>query len=55
MKKMWSDPTLKSIAKDFFRQGKDPKTSLPQYDDIFKGNPDIKYGRFTEDWEFTAS
>lgn len=49
---MWSDPTIKLLIKDYFKQGEDPETAVEQYDDIFKGNPDIQYGRFTEDWEF---
>jgi hypothetical protein len=54
IKRIWSDPTLKLIAKDFFRQGEDPETVMSDYDDVFKGNPEVQYGQFKEDWEFTA-
>lgn len=55
VKKMWSDPTLKLLSKDYFKQAEDPETAMAQFDDIFKGNPEIQYGRFEEDWEFTAA
>ncbi|OBT70789.1 hypothetical protein VF21_10091 [Pseudogymnoascus sp. 05NY08] len=54
VKKMWSDPTLKLLSKDYFKQAEDPETAMAQFDDIFKGNPEIQYGKFEEDWEFTA-
>jgi hypothetical protein len=54
MKKMWSDPTIKLVIKDYYKQAKDPETTIAKYDDIFKGKPDVQYGRFEEDWEFTA-
>ena len=49
---MWNDPALKLLGKDYFKQSKDPKTAISQYDDLFKGHPDIKYELFSEDWEF---
>jgi hypothetical protein len=52
---MWSDPTLKLLSKDYFKQAEDPETAMVQFDDIFKGNPEIQYSRFEEDWEFTAA
>ncbi|KAH7384728.1 glutamine amidotransferase subunit pdxT [Cadophora sp. MPI-SDFR-AT-0126] len=52
MKTMWSDPTLRSLGKDYFKQAENPETAIGKYDDIFKGNSDIKYGRFEEDWGF---
>ncbi|KAH7313204.1 glutamine amidotransferase subunit pdxT [Rhexocercosporidium sp. MPI-PUGE-AT-0058] len=52
MKTMWSDPTLMKLSKDYFRQAENPETAIPHYDDIFKSNPDIQYGRFEEDWKF---
>jgi hypothetical protein len=52
---MWSDPTLKLLSKDYFKQAEDPETAMVRYDDVFKGNPEIQYGRFEEDWEFTAA
>ncbi|KIM97469.1 hypothetical protein OIDMADRAFT_169286 [Oidiodendron maius Zn] len=55
MKKMWNDPTLKLLGKDYLKQGEDPETVIPQYDNIFKGNPDIKYELFDENWEFTGA
>ncbi|KFY47725.1 hypothetical protein V496_10480 [Pseudogymnoascus sp. VKM F-4515 (FW-2607)] len=53
-KKMWSDPTLKLLGKDYFKQAEDPETAIIRYDDVFKGNPEILFGRFEEDWEFTV-
>jgi hypothetical protein len=55
MKKMWNDPTLKLLGKDYLKQGEDPETVIPQYDNIFKGNPDVKYELFDENWEFTGA
>jgi hypothetical protein len=55
MKKMWNDPILKLLAKDYFKQHEDPETAISQYDDLFKGNPDVKYEFFAEDWEFTGA
>ena len=52
---MWNDPLLKTLAKDYFRQAEDPETTVAKYDDIFKDNPEIQYGKFGEDWEFTAT
>ena len=54
MKKMWGDPFFKALAKDYFRQAEDPETTVEKYDDKFKGNPEIQYGRFDGDWEFTT-
>jgi hypothetical protein len=54
MKKMWSDPTLRALGKDYFEQAKNPETLLEKYNDIFKGNPDVEYGLFEEDWEFKS-
>lgn len=51
-KKMWSDPKMKEIISDYFRQAEDPRTHIEKYENIFAGNPDIEYGRFEEDWEF---
>lgn len=49
---MWRDPAIKTLAKDYFRQAKDPETTVEKYDDKFKGNLDIQYDMFEEDWEF---
>ena len=49
---MWSEPTLKALGNDYFKQVKNADTLLPQYDDIFKGNEDVKYGHFDEGWVF---
>lgn len=54
MKKMWSDPSMKEIQRDYFRQAENPETRIEKYDDKFKGNPEIVYGSFDEDWEFPA-
>ncbi|KLJ09005.1 hypothetical protein EMPG_15567 [Blastomyces silverae] len=53
MKTMWSDPTLKLMISDYFRQAENPESIIPKYEDIFRTeHPDIEYGGFTEDWEF---
>jgi glutathione S-transferase len=52
IQKMWADPVLKRLGKDYFKQAEDPETVIPKYDDVYKGNPDITYGRFEEDWDF---
>lgn len=52
LKRMWEEPTLKALGKDYFKQVADPETSLPQYDDVFKGNSDVQFGLFDEDWAF---
>jgi hypothetical protein len=52
MKKMWNEPVLKALAKNYFRQAERPETVVQKYDDIFKGNPEITFERFEEDWEF---
>lgn len=52
METVWRDPKLKAIGKDYFAQAEDPATKVDHYDDIFGGNPDVKYGFFQEDWEF---
>lgn len=54
MKKMWSDPAMKDIQKDYFRRAERPETLTEKYEDIFKGDPEIHYGRFDEDWEFSV-
>lgn len=51
---MWSDQVFKALARDYFRQAEDPETTVAKYDDKLKGNPEIQYGRFEEDWEFTT-
>lgn len=54
MRTMWKTPALKVAAHGYFRQAERPETLQEVYEDIFKGNPDIKYGQFEEDWEFPA-
>lgn len=49
---MWNDPAIKLVISVYFRQAEDPETSMPKYEDVFKGLADVKYGVFTEDWEF---
>lgn len=49
---MWKDPKLKALGKDYLAQAEDPATKVDHYDDIFNGNPTVKYSSFTEDWEF---
>ena len=49
MKKMWRDPVVKTLAKDYSHQAEDPETTVEKRDDKFKGNLDIQYGKFEED------
>ena len=48
---MWSDPVFKRLGNEYFRQAEMAETRV-KYDDIFKGNEDVKYGKFSEEWEF---
>lgn len=34
---MWRDPVLKGLGKRMFSQARDPRTVVPEYDDIFPG------------------
>jgi len=52
---MWSDPTLKKMVRDYFRQFERPETRIEKYDNKFKENTQIVFGSFDEDWEFPAS
>lgn len=54
MRKMWNDPVLKALGRDYFRQAERPETLIEKYEDIFKGNERIRFGRFEEEWEFPA-
>ncbi|KAK2738938.1 hypothetical protein FQN57_006732 [Myotisia sp. PD_48] len=54
MKLMWSDSKIKEIIHGFVLQRQRPETTIKNYDDIFAGNPDVQFGWFDEDWEFTA-
>lgn len=49
---MWKNPKMKSLARGYFRQADRPETLIEKYDDIFKGNEKVKFGRFEENWEF---
>lgn len=51
---MWSDPKVKETIHDYFLQSERPETTVAKYEDIFKGNPEVQYSYFPEDWEFTA-
>jgi len=51
---MWSDPALKEICRDYFRQAERPETRIAKYDETFKDNPEVEFGTFNEDWEFPA-
>ncbi|KAK2812837.1 hypothetical protein FQN50_001166 [Emmonsiellopsis sp. PD_5] len=54
MKTMWTDPRIKAVISDYFRQVEDPKSAIPKYENVFKdSHPDVQYGTFTEDWEFS--
>lgn len=54
MKRMWSHPKIKEIVHGYYLQKDRSETTISHYDDIFKGNPDIQFGWFPEDWEFSA-
>ncbi|KAE8154575.1 hypothetical protein BDV25DRAFT_135745 [Aspergillus avenaceus] len=51
---MWDDPTMRRLAHNYYRQAKNPATSIEHYDNIFPGRDDIHYGTFPEDWRFTV-
>ncbi|KAM0806541.1 hypothetical protein AB5N19_06877 [Seiridium cardinale] len=53
MSKMWNHPVMQARAADYFKQAMDPKTQVDKYEDVFKGNPDVKFGSFEEDWNFS--
>ncbi|KAI1097417.1 putative glutathione S transferase [Jackrogersella minutella] len=52
MAKMWNDPVMKQQAREYFKQAQSPSTMVEKYENIFKGNPDVEYSRFSEDWIF---
>ncbi|KAF2494085.1 putative glutathione S transferase [Lophium mytilinum] len=51
-RKMWSDPQLKKVGKDYFQQAENPRSKIDRYDDLFKGVEGITYGKFDEEWTF---
>ncbi|KAI1077109.1 hypothetical protein F5B20DRAFT_593141 [Whalleya microplaca] len=53
--KMWEHPVMKAQGREYFRQAREPWTRAEKYEDIFRGNPDVEYSQFTEDWTFDAS
>ncbi|KAI1387799.1 putative glutathione S transferase [Hypoxylon trugodes] len=55
MAKMWSDPVVKKQIQEYSKQAQNPLTRIEKYEDIFKGNPNVKYSQFTEDWSFEPS
>ncbi|RWA06575.1 hypothetical protein EKO27_g8540, partial [Xylaria grammica] len=52
---MWNDPVMKSQAKEYFRQARDPQTLMAPYDEVFRDVPDVTSGAFAEDWLFDES
>jgi len=52
MEQMWNDPVMKKFMEDALKQAEDPESVVEKYDDVFKGNSDIKFGKVAEDWEF---
>ncbi|KAL1957972.1 hypothetical protein VTO42DRAFT_5364 [Malbranchea cinnamomea] len=52
MKTMWSDPRVKEEGHRYFREAERRETCFSAHENLFKDNPDIEYGQFTEDWEF---
>ncbi|KAI2610582.1 hypothetical protein GGR54DRAFT_643411 [Hypoxylon sp. NC1633] len=55
MATMWNDPVMRLEAKEYSRQAQDPSTELAKYEDIYRGNSDVEYGRFSMDWTFDAT
>jgi hypothetical protein len=53
MAKIWNDPVFKGLAHRYHEQAKDPETRIEHYDDVFRGQDDIQYGQFPEDWKFS--
>lgn len=49
---MWNDPFLKALGDDYYRQAENSASYVKQYEDIYKGNPDVKFGRIQRDWKF---
>lgn len=52
MKTMWEAENLKKFAEDCFKQSEDAATDIPKYENLFKDNPEIKFGRVKGDWKF---
>ncbi|KAI1273123.1 putative glutathione S transferase [Xylaria sp. FL0933] len=55
MATMWNDPVMKAQVKVYFQQAANPESYVAAYDDVFKGNPDVTTGTFTEDWVFDGA
>lgn len=53
LKTMWNDPTVKAEILDYFKQAEEGKY-VGNYEDIFKGNPEIQFGQFDANWKFAA-
>lgn len=52
MAKVWNDPVFKGLAQRYHEQAKDPETRIEHYDDIFRGQDDVQYSLFPENWKF---
>jgi len=56
MGKVWSDPQIKKIGKEYFHQATamDSQTKVEHYDDVLKDVEGVTYGRFEEGWVFRS-
>lgn len=54
MATMWNDPVMVAQGHEYFRQAEDPRTLVESYEDIFRGNPDVRVSKFDEDWRFSS-
>ncbi|KAI1436270.1 putative glutathione S transferase [Xylaria sp. CBS 124048] len=52
LRTMWSHPTIKAQAKEYFRQARDPQTLMAAYDDVYKGHANVTYDNSPEGWVF---
>ncbi|KAI1458104.1 putative glutathione S transferase [Annulohypoxylon moriforme] len=53
--KMWNDPIIKQHSQQYFRQAQNPLTIVEKYENIFRGNPNVEYSQFSEDWTFNPT
>ncbi|KAI1846871.1 hypothetical protein JX266_007092 [Neoarthrinium moseri] len=53
MATMWNHPVMKAQAHDYFEQRKDPSIYVDKYENLFKGNAEVHFDQFDEDWEFS--
>jgi hypothetical protein len=51
---MWEDPCLKRLGESYLKQAEDPRSKVPDYENVFKVVPDVVYGFVDKDWKFGA-